>query len=84
MIDQLGLALYAACVDFMIRLANACSMTYRDANALLFFVLWPLVTVSLLIVRVRQEVELRALRRALEGRSRRADGALVGGKDVGG
>lgn len=64
MIDAIGMGLYAACVDFMIRFANAFHMTYRDANALLFFVLWPAVTAALVVVRWRQSKELEQLERS--------------------
>ena len=43
----MDLALYAACVDFELRVAALTGLTYNDVNALLFFVLWPLVTVGL-------------------------------------
>ncbi|MFO0558140.1 MAG: hypothetical protein U0269_08980 [Polyangiales bacterium] len=65
MIDAIGVGLYAACVDFMIRFANALHMTYRDANALLFFVLWPIVTVALALMCWRQAREIERLEREL-------------------
>jgi hypothetical protein len=57
----LALALYAACVDFMLHAAHLLGVTYRDANALLFFVVWPAVTLALVALVVLQG---RALRRA--------------------
>ena len=62
MIERLALALYAACVDFMLGAARLLGVTYRDANALLFFVLWPAVTLALLVVALRQRAALRRLR----------------------
>jgi len=59
-ISLLGFAIYAACVDFMLQAAKLFGVSYRDANAFMFFVLWPLVTVLLLIIVVAQA---RALRR---------------------
>ena len=64
--SALGLGLYAACVDFMLRVANALHVTYRDANALLFFVLWPAVTVVLAVIRDRQRRTLAKLEAALD------------------
>lgn len=63
--ERVGFALYAACVDFLLRVAAALGLTYRDANAALFFVLWPLVTAVLLGVVLRQRAALRRLRRRL-------------------
>jgi hypothetical protein len=60
---QLGFALYAACVDFMLQAARLFGVTYRDANAFMFFVLWPAVTVALVVVVVAQGARLRRLRR---------------------
>ncbi|MDI3283831.1 hypothetical protein [Polyangium sp. 15x6] len=60
---EIGFAIYAACVDFMIRAAALAGATYRDANAFMFFVLWPAVTVVLLVVVAWQAVVLRRLER---------------------
>jgi hypothetical protein len=59
MIERLAFGLYAACVDFMLRAANGLGVTYRDANALMFFVLWPAVTVGLAAVVLWQRARLR-------------------------
>jgi hypothetical protein len=60
---RLGLAIYAACVDFMLQLARLLGVTYRDANALLFFVVWPAVTVALTAVVTWQHLLLRRAKR---------------------
>jgi len=60
-IARVGFAVYAACVDFMLQAARLLGVTYRDTNALMFFVLWPAVTVALTVVVVRQR---RALHRS--------------------
>jgi hypothetical protein len=60
---HLGLAIYAACVDFMVHAANLTGTTYRDANAFMFFVLWPLVTAALAVIVIAQGRRLRRLRR---------------------
>jgi hypothetical protein len=74
-LDGVGLALYAACVDFMLQLARLLHVTYRDANALLFFVVWPLVTLALLLVVALQARQLRRLRRGLRASCRNGRGA---------
>ena len=61
--ERLGFGLYAACVDFLLRVAFALGITYRDANAALFFVLWPAVTCVLLAVVINQRRTLARLRR---------------------
>jgi len=62
-VTQLGITVYATCVDFMLRAAALAGATYRDANAFMFFVLWPAVTIALLAVVAWQAVVLRRLRR---------------------
>ena len=68
----LATELYWACTHFMVNAANLFGVTYRDANALLFFVIWPLVTLTLIVVVVRQRRRLRELKRHLEAQKLRA------------
>lgn len=52
--EAFGLAIYAACVDFLLRSAAWLGITYRDANAAMFFLLWPAVTCLLLLLVIGQ------------------------------
>ncbi|MFO0586372.1 MAG: hypothetical protein U0441_02470 [Polyangiaceae bacterium] len=61
---SVGLAIYAACVDFMIRAANLFGVTYRDTNAFMFFVLWPAVTIALIVIVLAQHRTLKRLHAA--------------------
>lgn len=66
---EIGLSIYATCVDFELRLGALLGLTYRDVNAGLFFVLWPLVTVGLVGLVVTQRralVRTRTSRRGQE------------------
>lgn len=60
--ERIGFALYAACVDFLLRSAESLHITYRDANAAMFFLLWPAVTLILGGIVVWQRVALRRAR----------------------
>ncbi len=42
-----GTWLYEQCVTFVIHLADLLDVTYRDANALIFFLVWPGITAAL-------------------------------------
>lgn len=42
-------SLYAYCTDFTINAANMLGLSYFEINAFLFVILWPAVTVILLI-----------------------------------
>lgn len=59
MIEAIGFAIYAACVDFLLRAALYLGITYRDANAAMFFLLWPVVTALLLLIVLWQSISLR-------------------------
>jgi hypothetical protein len=50
--------LYWYCVDFMVNAANLLELTYRDTNSLMFFVIWPAVTVMLLATVVFQRIRI--------------------------
>jgi hypothetical protein len=41
--------IYIYCTDFTITLANFWGLTYYDVNALIFCIIWPLVTAGLLL-----------------------------------
>jgi hypothetical protein len=51
---EIGVAIYAYCTDFVINLANLCNLSYYEVNAWIFCIIWPLVTVVLLIIRTFQ------------------------------
>lgn len=57
--ERIAFAVYAACVDFMLHAARLTGTTYRDANAFLFFVLWPAVTLALIAIVAWQAWRLR-------------------------
>ena len=40
--------LYYQCAFFMVNVAGLLGVTYRDSNAALFFILWPLLTLNLI------------------------------------
>lgn len=64
MIDA-ATTLYAACTDFILAVSHVCGVSYRDANALLFFVVWPALTLGLAAVVTLQGLQLRRGKRAI-------------------
>lgn len=58
-----AVALYVACTDFLLACSHLAGMSYRDANALLFFIIWPALTLALLTIVVLQGCTLRRARR---------------------
>lgn len=58
---ELGFAIYAACVDFMLNLAALLGVTYRDSNALVLLIGFPLTTLVLATICVWQRIRLARL-----------------------
>ena len=46
--------IYVYCTDFIINAANILGLTYEDFNALIFCVLWPVITLGLFILLLFQ------------------------------
>ena len=67
-----GFAVYAACVDFLLVLARDFGISYRDANALFFFVGWPLVTIALVAWATVERLWLARARRRTPQRAHTA------------
>ena len=63
MIFAVCFAIYCACTDFMLQASMLFGISYRDANAFLFFVLWPVVTLVLVGIVAGQALQLRSRRR---------------------
>jgi hypothetical protein len=55
---KLTTIVYVYCTDFVINLANLFSVSYYEINALLFCILWPAVTVILLLIFIMQKIRL--------------------------
>jgi len=50
------------CTDFVINLANLLDLSYYDLNALIFCVIWPLVTVLLIVMNLVSWVKLKKVK----------------------
>ena len=46
--------IYVYCTDFIINAANLLGLTYEDFNALIFCVIWPVITLGLFILLLFQ------------------------------
>lgn len=44
--------IYAYCTDFVINLANLLDLSYYEVNAIIFCVIWPLVTIVLMALNI--------------------------------
>ena len=55
---EFGTFIYVYCTDFVINLANLSGLSYYEINALIFCVLWPLLTLILILLNIIQSVRL--------------------------
>ena len=58
---KIAMNMYVYCTDFTINIANLLSISYYDVNALIFCVLWPLITTVLTSIYIIQKIRLRRL-----------------------
>lgn len=58
MINQI----FDACVRLLVFLANNFGLTYKAINVWIFVVIWPIITVGLIVLVVLQQRQIRKLR----------------------
>ncbi len=56
-------ALFDLCVQILLWLANLCGVSYNTINIWIFCIIWPILTVVLLWIVVRQHLLIRMLKR---------------------
>jgi hypothetical protein len=58
--------LFDLCVRFLLWLADLFGVSYQAINIWIFCVLWPVLTVALIVVVIRQRRKIRELKRESE------------------
>ena len=48
------ISIYVYCTDFVINLANILNLSYYEINAWIFCILWPIITILLVLIRTTQ------------------------------
>jgi hypothetical protein len=56
-------AIFDLCVAILVTLAERFSMTYQEVNVWIFVILWPILTLILVGVILRQHLLIKRLRR---------------------
>ena len=46
------ISIYVYCTDFSINLANILNLSYYEINVFVFCILWPLITIVLVLIRI--------------------------------
>jgi len=57
--------IFVYCTDFIINTANVFDISYYEVNALLFVIIWPLLTVILFVVVIFQRFRIRVLKKLI-------------------
>ena len=53
---------FVYCADFIINTANLLNISYYEVNALLFVIIWPLVTLFLFAAVLFQRIQIRFMK----------------------
>jgi len=58
---KIVITLFVYCTDFVINVANLLALSYYEINALIFCIIWPIVTIILLVIYFILRIEYRRL-----------------------
>ena len=56
-------SIFAYCTNFILNLTELLSVSYYEVNAVLFVILWPVLTIALVILNIYQRAKLKRLLR---------------------
>jgi hypothetical protein len=59
-------AIFDGCVRLLVFLAEQLGLTYKAINVWIFVIIWPLATLALIVVAVRQQLRIISLLREIE------------------
>ena len=59
--EFLGGFVYAYCTDFVINIANIFNLSYYEINAIIFCIIWPLLTVVLILFNIYKIILLKKI-----------------------
>ena len=54
-------AIFDWCVDVLVYFAGMFGITYKEINVWIFVIIWPIVTLALIVVIIIQQVHIRRL-----------------------
>jgi len=59
-------AIFDWCVDVLVYYAGTFGITYKEINVWVFVIIWPIVTIALVIWLIIQQARIRSLQKSLE------------------
>lgn len=60
-LEFIGGFIYAYCTDFVINLANIFNLSYYEVNAIIFCIIWPLLTIVLILLNIYKFISLKKI-----------------------
>ena len=54
--------IFVYCADFIINTANLLDISYYEVNALLFVIIWPVLTIGLFVAVLKQRIQIKLLK----------------------
>ena len=60
--DKIVKFIYTYCTDFVINLANLVHLSYYEINALIFVIIWPILSLILVLIFLIQAYQLMKLK----------------------
>lgn len=61
-VEFIGGFIYAYCTDFVINLANIFNLSYYEINAIIFCIIWPLLTIVLILFNIYKYLSLKKIK----------------------
>ena len=59
-------AIFDWCVDILVYYAGVFGITYKEINVWVFVIIWPIVTIVLVVWLIIQQARIRRLQKSLE------------------
>jgi len=61
-------AIFDWCVDVLVYFAGVFGITYKEINVWVFVIIWPILTLTLFVILIVQQMRIRRLEKALQAK----------------
>ena len=61
-------AIFDWCVDVLLYFAGVFGITYKEINVWVFVIIWPILTLTLFVILIVQQMRIRRLEKALQAK----------------
>ena len=63
-------AIFDLCVEILVYFAGVLGITYKEINVWVFVIIWPIITLAMVLWLILQQVRIRHLKNLLEENER--------------